>query len=117
MFPNLQAAVAQEIQLALFGGIGGLLWFIYGVRHGHHKNNKYLIKFSVEVVGASCLGFVTAPLLLSVFEKTPAALRIAGVAVGMNWSELVQLIRSWITELFKGILERVSNASRKKKDE
>jgi len=76
------------------GGLGGLTSFLYGLQQGHFRNNKYLNKLILEVVG----GMLVASFIA--FKPYPAV----GFAVGLSWSGLIHIIRKKITAVVQAFL-------------
>jgi hypothetical protein len=78
---------------ALPGACGGVALFLYGYKTGHFKNNKYKIKFTVEVIGAA----TTAGFLAVIF---PHDYRIvAAFLIGISWSAIIQMARNKISKI------------------
>ncbi len=81
---------------SISGGAGGLASFLYALRLGHYRNNKYVEKCSIEILGA----IVTASFLAAPFipdDKYTLAMAIAFM-IGVSWAKFLQLIREKITD-------------------
>jgi hypothetical protein len=85
---------------ALAGAAGGLVCFLLGVRNQHYKNNRYLTKFGLEILG----GGVTASGLVYVFRENPYIIVIAFV-IGTAWAKIIQSIRAKITDIVVAALK------------
>lgn len=75
------------------GAAGGITWFLWAVRQGSYRNNRYLMKFSTEILGAS----LTATFLASLISSGNY-LQEAAFAVGVGWTGVIQILRSNITK-------------------
>lgn len=76
------------------GCIGGLTLFLWGVKHGHYKNNKYFAKFLIEILGA----MITASVVSSLFPLHNYKPFVA-FSIGIAWSKIIQTLRNRITKL------------------
>lgn len=78
---------------------GGLVLFLYAFSKNHYKNNKYVMKFIFELIGAAITAtFITHFILTPVYQVTIA------FCVGLGWAKVIQVIRSKITKLIELIL-------------
>lgn len=78
------------------GGFGGLASFLYGLKRGHFKNNKYIAKAVLEIVG----GLVVASFV--VFGPKI----LVGFIIGLCWSTVIQVIRGRITVIVEAFLSK-----------
>jgi hypothetical protein len=81
------------------GAAGGLASFLNGLRLQHYKNNKYLAKFGIEVLG----GTVTASSLAYVFHEYALA-SVFAFLIGFAWSQVLQRLRTKITKIVEAAL-------------
>ncbi len=80
------------------GAAGGFALFLFGIKRGHYRNNKYIVKCTVEILGAA----VTATFIGSFF---PQSYRIgAGFLIGLTWVNIIQISRSKITKIVETAL-------------
>jgi hypothetical protein len=97
---NLVADQAEFITFMLFpGGAGGLSSFLAGLKSNHYRNNRYLSKFCIEVVG----GALTASSLVYVFKDNQYVYVFAFV-IGTAWSQILQRIREKVTTLVESAI-------------
>ena len=77
---------------AIAGAAGGLAWFLAGVRYGRIRNNKYLVKGSLETLGGLFAGtFIVIP-------QIPLPPPTISFFAGAAWSEILQRVRTAITK-------------------
>jgi hypothetical protein len=89
------------IETSLPGAAGGCVAFLAGIKLGHYRNNKYVAKFSLELLGgATTASFVT----LIVSPNAPPVKYFVAFAIGMSWAGIVQLIRTKITKFVEVVL-------------
>jgi hypothetical protein len=96
---NLSAILINLITCFLFGCLGGLLSFLLACKHGHYKNNKYISKFSIEIIGGGLTAIVVYFLPISTQNRI-----LVSILVGLAWSTLLQSFRSRITRIISAIL-------------
>ena len=84
---------------SLPGAAGGLCIFLISLKRGHYKNNRYLAKLSVELLGA----LVTATALASMWQ-TSGYQQAAAFAIGITWTSIVQILRQKITKIVEAAL-------------
>lgn len=92
---------------ALHGGLGGIAIFALGYLNEEYKNNKYIAKFSAEIIGASLTAYYFAPLV-----STPPTPALAFV-VGATWTSILQETRRIVTEKVIDALGRPKKPSNK----
>lgn len=80
------------------GVCGGLGLFLYSLRTGHYKNNKYTVKLLIELLGAMLVASFLGPLFP---EK---AVTIASFLLGLSWAAVIQTSRNKITKLAKALI-------------
>ena len=85
------------------GAIGGLSWFICGVRMGRIRNNRYLVKGTLEALGGSFVAPWVA-LLFIADDKIKPAFLMAAFACGVCWAGLLQVIRKKVTGIVEVVL-------------
>ena len=78
------------------GAAGGVAWFLCGIKFGRLKNNKYVRKAAVEMVGGLTVApFVALP-LSSIFSSQ-AVVALLAFGIGTCWSAIVQVFRKKIS--------------------
>ena len=87
------------IFMLLPGAAGGLASFLNGLRLQHYKNNKYVAKFGIEVLG----GAVTASSLVYAFRDN-SLVWVFAFLIGTAWSQVLQKLRVKITKLVEAAL-------------
>lgn len=85
--------------MLLPGSAGGLMSFLAALKGEHYRNNKYLTKFAVEVVG----GAVTASSLVYVLRENPYVYVFAFL-IGTGWSQILQKLRAKVTRIVEAAL-------------
>ena len=88
------------LHLGLPGFFGGAASFLFALKKGHYKNNKYAAKIAIEMIGA----VVTAVFLLQTFSREGYTVALS-FAVGFAWSDLLQALRSRITSFVLNEIE------------
>jgi F0F1-type ATP synthase assembly protein I len=85
------------------GAGGGLAWFLCGLKNGWIRNNKFVKKAVLEVIGgmlvASFVGYPLSPLFSG---ATPVV--VICFAIGGSWSGIMQILRVWVTKLITNVL-------------
>jgi len=81
------------------GGAGGLASFLAGVKADQYKNNRYIRKFGIEVLG----GAITAAGLVYVLRENQYVYVLAFV-IGTAWSQILQKARIKVTKMVEGAL-------------
>jgi hypothetical protein len=100
-----------QVQLFAFvalGAAGGLISFLVALRQDHYKNDRYIKKSSIEVLG----GAVTASCLVYVFRESQYVYVFAFL-IGTAWSHIIQRIRSKITSIVEAALGDTPPRSRR----
>lgn len=78
------------------GALGGLAWFLCGLKCGRIKNNKFTRKLCIEVLGAVIVSFSISYAIAPIFSNS-MPIKLISFAMGASWSGVVQIFRSWIT--------------------
>ena len=81
------------------GGAGGLASFLFALKRGHYRNNKYTAKFLIEILGA----MVTGTFVASFFGNWEYVAAVA-FAVGLTWAQIIHVIRTKITKIVEAAL-------------
>src|SRR5215813_343208 len=89
METGLTAALLQVQLLIVLGAAGGLVSFLVSLRLDHYKNNRYLKKSGIEIVG----GAITATCLVYVIRENQYVYLYAFL-IGTAWSYIIQRLRS-----------------------
>ena len=76
------------------GCAGGIALFLLSYKKGHYKNNKYFIKFCIEIFGA----MITATFITSGLFQNNYQIPIAFM-IGVGWVNVLQKIRVKVTSL------------------
>ena len=95
------------LRLQLFvalGAAGGLTSFLVALKQDHYKNDHYIRKSSIEVVG----GAITATCLVYAFQENQYVY-VFTFLIGTAWSHIIQRIRSKITSIVEAVLGDVSH--------
>lgn len=101
MFKLSQTVWCVFLYSTIPGGAGGIASFLLAVRNGHYRNNKYVVKFSVEFFGAMLTAsFLIGLLSISNYQITAAF----AFAIGIAWAKILQAIRSKITKIVESAL-------------
>lgn len=87
------------IYSCLPGCAGGITAFLFAIKKGHYRNNKYFSKFSVEIIGALLTALFLSMHVTSLTNRT-----ILAFALGVAWSGVIQIIRTKITKIVEAIL-------------
>lgn len=80
------------------GACGGVGLFLFSLRVGHYKNNRYVRKLIIELLGAMLVASFVGPLFP---EK---AVVFASFAIGLSWATVVQVARNKITKVVKAAI-------------
>lgn len=80
------------------GACGGVGLFLFSLRAGHYKNNRYVSKLIIELVGAMLVASFVGPLFP---EKVVV---FASFATGLSWATVIQVARSKITKTVKAAI-------------
>lgn len=83
------------------GACGGIGLFLFSLRMGHYKNNKYMRKLSIELLGAMIVASFVGPLFP---EK---AVIYASFAIGLCWATVIQIVRNKITKMVTAVIGEV----------
>jgi hypothetical protein len=81
------------------GAAGGLASFLAGLKAQHYKNNKYIVKFGIEVIG----GAMTASWLVYVLRENQYVY-VFSFLIGTAWSQILQKIRTKVTRIIEAAL-------------
>ena len=76
------------------GCAGGVAMFVLGLKKGHYKNNKYITKLIIEIVGAT----LTAS-FITVFISSNTYKFGAAFLIGAAWANILQITREKITTI------------------
>lgn len=76
------------------GGAGGVAMFVLGLKKGHYKNNKYIAKLIIEIVGAT----LTASFITMFIDNSTYRVGTAFV-IGVAWASILQIVRTKITKI------------------
>jgi hypothetical protein len=80
------------------GACGGVGLFLFSLRVGHYKNNRYVRKLVIELLGAMLVASFVGPLF-------PAkAVVFASFAIGLSWATVIQVARNKITKVVKAAI-------------
>lgn len=80
------------------GACGGVVLFSFSLRVGHYKNNRYVRKLIIELLGAMLVASFVGPLFP---EK---AVVFASFAIGLSWATVIQIARNKITKVVKAAI-------------
>lgn len=86
-------AEIEQLPPSFSGAAGGLLLFVYGIKTGHYKRNRYYRKLLVEIVGAA----LTAH-LASFFVAEDMQIPV-GFCIGFTWTSTLQTLRLRVTKM------------------
>ncbi|MGG5572473.1 hypothetical protein [Vibrio diazotrophicus] len=81
------------------GALGGLASFLLAIKKGHYKNNRYVMKFLVEVFGAA----ITTYFVMEVLDIQKFSTGVA-FFVGTGWAAIIEGIRTRITAMVNAAL-------------
>jgi len=98
----------QLFTFVMLGGAGGLISFLVALKLDHYKNNRYIRKSSIEILG----GAVTAACLVYVLRENPYVYPFAFL-IGTSWSHIIQRLRSKITSVVEAALGDTSPRDRR----
>jgi F0F1-type ATP synthase assembly protein I len=87
------------------GALGSLTWFLCGIKNGWIRNNKYVRKVILEVIGGMLVATFVGYPLSDLFARTTPLVLIC-FAIGASWSVIIQVLRRWITKFIENILSR-----------
>jgi hypothetical protein len=92
--------------LAFFtlGAAGGLVAFLVAVKNNHYRNDQYIRKLSIEIIG----GAITGACLVPVFSQTPLTYVFAFL-IGTAWAYIIQKVRSKFTRIIEAALGDTSS--------
>lgn len=91
----IQIILPILISSTLPGVFGGIALFLFSLRNGHYKNNRYPAKLLLELLGAG----VVASFVGQLFPEK--AIIFASFGVGLCWATIVQITRTKITKAVK----------------
>ncbi len=81
------------------GFFAGLVLFIFSFSHNYYRNNKYIAKLLIEIIGAT----ITSTFIASFFN-TPFIQIVVAFCVGLGWTKVIQSIRSKITAIIEALI-------------
>ena len=99
MSPEIVSLIKIIYSVTLPGGAGGLTSFLYALKRGHYKNNKYPRKFFIEILGA----MLTATFLTKLISSNQYQYVVAYI-IGICWSGIIQVLRTKITKIIEAVL-------------
>jgi|SRR6516225_8800063 hypothetical protein len=85
--------------LLLLGAVGGLSSFLIALKFDHYKNNRFVRKLAIELVG----GAVAAPPLGYMFKESQYVYILAFL-IGTMWAHILQRVRNRVTNLVDAAL-------------
>ena len=90
--------VIPDIYLVVAGGgaAGGFTWFLCGYKFGRIRNNKYMRKAVVEIIGGLIVASFVALPMSPIFSGKPVVALLA-FGIGTCWSVIIQLLRKSVT--------------------
>jgi len=94
--PLLESLAPILLHSSLPGAFGGLACFLLGLKRGHYRNNKYVAKVTLEILGGTIVASFVA------FSPNP----LLGFAVGLSWASILQIVRVKITQVVRASLEK-----------
>lgn len=94
----LENIVPTLVFSAAPGACGGVGLFLFSLRVGHYKNNRYVRKLIIELLGAMLVASFVGPLFP---EK---AVVFASFAIGLSWATVIQVARNKITKVVKAAI-------------
>jgi hypothetical protein len=97
---TLETLMTEHWLIPIAGASGGLVWVMRGIMRGDYKNNKYMTKITVEMIGGMITG-TFASLLFAGDVRT-----VAAFACGLTWSDVIQRIRSQTTKRIDDFINR-----------
>ena len=88
--------------LAISGGSGGLISFLYAVKKGRIRNNHHFRKGLLEIVGGS----IVASFMLGLFTEENSSRAVIAIAflTGACWAQIIEVIRIKITKFVEAAL-------------
>ena len=101
--------ILNTISFSTLPGLGGgLVLFLFAYSKNQYKNNKFVQKLLIELIGASITAtFVTLAISHPIYQATLA------FCVGIGWARLIHLIRNKITKIIEAILGVTFNGGNK----
>lgn len=85
-------------QSSIPGACGGLGTFLYSLRQKHYKNNRYVRKLIIEILGATLVASFIGPLFPS------KVIVFASFAIGLAWVAIIQITRNKITKIVEVLI-------------
>ena len=102
--PEISQTILSMLMYASFpGAFGGIAGFLLAVNRGHYRNNKYVVKFLTESIGATLTATFLALLIGDLINQEKYLVAIAFV-VGLAWGGIIQAFRAWITGMVEAFL-------------
>jgi len=83
------------------GGIGGLTCFLYGYKKGLYRNNMYIRKICIELLGAMFVSTFIS------FVITNKYLPVVAFILGLFWTNVIQLLRVKITSFVEVLIGKI----------
>jgi len=87
------------------GCAGGIAFFLLKLQKGRFKNNKYIAKFFIEVLGA----MTTASFVPMLINKNGYQ-SVAAFFIGVAWSNIIQIIRIKITKIIEAAFGEIEKS-------
>ena len=87
------------INCSLPGIAGGIVLFLWALKNNHYHNNKFIRKFSIELLGA----MLTATFITMLFKQGTHQVPIAFI-IGIGWSGIIQMLRTKVTKIIEAAL-------------
>lgn len=80
------------------GALGGVATFLFSLKSGHYKNNKYRAKLTLEILGSTLIAAFVGTLFP---EKLVI---IASFCIGLTWTGIIQVLRTKITKIVQALI-------------
>jgi len=80
------------------GACGGICTFLYSLKQKHYKNNRYVRKLIIEILGATLVASFIGPFF------PYKVVVFASFALGVSWVAIIQIIRNKITKIVEGVI-------------
>ena len=103
MLETPQAIWSMLMYTSLPGAFGGIAGFLLAVNRDHYRNNRYMVKFLTELIGATLTATFLA-IFIGDFVNQEKYLMTIAFVVGLAWGSIVQAFRAWITGMVEAFL-------------